>query len=257
MLKSLYALGISMGVSIASLGIALSATASHCSAPNDCEQTSPQRHHKAVPSHGRTSHQWLSEQTHLHNAKVANLHIAQATKAPVLPSIVDLRPQMPAIYDQGQLGSCTANALAAATEYELMQQTNKTAPTLSRLAIYYGEREMEGTIAEDAGASLSDGIMFLHKTGACSEATWPYSDHGTAFTARPSQRCYDEAKNNKDTDDLSHAAVQQSLTAIQTVLAHKLPVTVGLMLYQSFESPQTTRTGIVNMPQAKEQGCLT
>ena len=159
---------------------------------------------------------------------------------------------MPAIYDQGQLGSCTANALAAAMEYELMQQTNKTAPALSRLAIYYGEREMEGTITEDAGASLSDGIMFLHKTGACSESTWPYVDHGNTFTVRPSQRCYDEAKNNKDTDDISHAAVQQSLTAIQTVLAHKLPVTVGLMLYQSFESPQTTRTGIVNMPHANE-----
>ena len=128
MLKNLYALGISMGVSIASLSIALSASASHCSVPNDCEQASPQRHHKAVPSHGRTSHQWLSEQTHLHNAKVANLHNAKATKPPVLPSIVDLRPQMPAIYDQGQLGSCTANALAAAMEYELMQQTTQLLP---------------------------------------------------------------------------------------------------------------------------------
>ena len=88
MLKNLYALGIS----IASLGIALSATANQCSGPNDCEQASSQRHYKTTPSHGRASHQWLLEQTHLHNVKVANLHIAKATKPPVLPSIVDLRP---------------------------------------------------------------------------------------------------------------------------------------------------------------------
>ena len=34
-----------------------------------------------------------------------------------LPKKVDLRPQMPVIQDQGDLGSCTANALCALFDY--------------------------------------------------------------------------------------------------------------------------------------------
>ena len=34
-----------------------------------------------------------------------------------LPFSIDLRTKMPNVYDQGQLGSCTANALAACFEY--------------------------------------------------------------------------------------------------------------------------------------------
>jgi len=33
-----------------------------------------------------------------------------------LPAKVDLRPNCPAVYDQGQIGSCTANAIAGALE---------------------------------------------------------------------------------------------------------------------------------------------
>src|SRR5882724_7896342 len=39
-----------------------------------------------------------------------------------LPPSVDLRPGCPPIYDQGQLGSCTANAIAAAIQYEQIRQ---------------------------------------------------------------------------------------------------------------------------------------
>ena len=34
-----------------------------------------------------------------------------------LPQKVDLRPEMPPVYDQGELGSCTANAGGAAFAY--------------------------------------------------------------------------------------------------------------------------------------------
>src|SRR6478736_6841901 len=66
-----------------------------------------------------------------------------------LPTKVDLRKQMPTVYDQGQLGSCTANAIAAAFEYDQTQQ--KLVDFMpSRLFIYYNERAIEGTIASDS-----------------------------------------------------------------------------------------------------------
>jgi C1A family cysteine protease len=55
-------------------------------------------------------------------------------------------------------------------EFEL---NNKFAD-LSRLFVYYNERNMEGTITKDAGARICDGIQTLATFGVCSEDVWPY-----------------------------------------------------------------------------------
>ncbi len=68
-----------------------------------------------------------------------------------LPLKVDLRTKCPAVYDQGQLGSCTANAIAAAIEFDQMKEKIKYFMP-SRLFIYYNERVMEGTVNSDSGA---------------------------------------------------------------------------------------------------------
>jgi hypothetical protein len=47
----------------------------------------------------------------------APLHVMSA-----LPAQVDLRSKCPAVYDQGQLGSCTANGIAGAIEFDLLKQ---------------------------------------------------------------------------------------------------------------------------------------
>src|SRR5664280_1734349 len=39
-----------------------------------------------------------------------------------LPLAVDLRPKCPPVYDQGQLGSCTANAIGAAFEFAQIKE---------------------------------------------------------------------------------------------------------------------------------------
>ena len=52
-----------------------------------------------------------------------------------LPASIDLRVNCPAVYDQGQLGSCSADAIAGAFEFELMKQ-NAPAFVPSRLFIY-------------------------------------------------------------------------------------------------------------------------
>src|SRR5215469_2828547 len=57
-----------------------------------------------------------------------------------LPPIVDLRPNCPPVYDQGQLGSCTANAIGAAVQFDREKQKLTPDFVPSRLFIYYGER---------------------------------------------------------------------------------------------------------------------
>src|ERR1017187_6907537 len=70
-----------------------------------------------------------------------------------LPAAVDLRSKCPPVYDQGQLGSCTANAIAGGFDFERGRQ-GEAFMEPSRLFIYYNERAIEGTINSDAGAMI-------------------------------------------------------------------------------------------------------
>ena len=93
-----------------------------------------------------------------------------------LPRVVDLRKRMPPVYDQGNLGSCTAQAIAGAIQYMHRKQTKRKFRP-SPLFIYYNERVLEGTINQDAGAMIRTGIKTVHKQGtetaqACSWAVY-------------------------------------------------------------------------------------
>src|SRR5687768_14194495 len=55
----------------------------------------------------------------------------------------DLRRLQPPIYDQGSLGSCTANAVAGAIEY-LQWVHGRYRETPSRLSLYYDARRLMG-----------------------------------------------------------------------------------------------------------------
>src|SRR5215472_1794822 len=63
-----------------------------------------------------------------------------------------------AVYDQGQLGSCTANAIAGALEFDEIKEGKPSPFVPSRLFIYYNERALEGTVNSDSGAQIRDGV---------------------------------------------------------------------------------------------------
>ncbi|NJC74006.1 C1 family peptidase [Planosporangium thailandense] len=177
-----------------------------------------------------------------------HLFAAPPTVLATLPPAVDLRDQCPKeIYDQGQLGSCTANAIAAAFEFGLLKQ-KLTDFMPSRLFIYYNERVMEGTVDSDSGAMIRDGIKSVSKQGVCAETTWPYDI--ARFTDQPPHSCYQEALGNRVT---SYQRIIQSLSQLKGCLAHGYPFVFGFRVYESFESEEVARTGDVPMPQATEQ----
>jgi C1A family cysteine protease len=163
-----------------------------------------------------------------------------------LPSKVDLRPLCTKVEDQGQLGSCTANALAGALEF-LERKDKVLFQDFSRLFIYYNERVLEHTTTSDSGAMLRDGIKTLAKQGACSEKSWPYVV--SKFKAKPKAGCYKEAQEHQITSYFRINTVDE----MRTCLAEGFPFVFGFTVYESFESQEVSRTGIVNMPKPNEK----
>lgn len=164
-----------------------------------------------------------------------------------LPKKVDLRSKMPAIYDQGQLGSCTANAIGAAFEFENAKQGLKDFMP-SRLFIYYNERALEGTVGTDSGAMIRDGMKSVAKLGVCTETTWPYDI--PKFTEKPPQAAYDEAGKHQA---LVYRRVLPNLHQMQGCLASGYPFVFGFSVYESFMSAEVAKTGEVPLPPRGEQ----
>ena len=163
-----------------------------------------------------------------------------------LPASVDLRPKCPPVENQGQLGSCTANALVGALEFLEVKDGVKFT-TLSRLFVYYNERAIENTIASDSGAQIRDGIKTLAKQGVCPEKMWPYVI--AKFKSKPAQTCY---KNAATHIILSYQRVQ-TMNDMKTCLASGFPFVFGFTVYESFESKQVAETGILPMPAVHEK----
>jgi C1A family cysteine protease len=167
--------------------------------------------------------------------------------AKTLPPKLSLRAQMPPVYDQGQLGSCTANSIGGVLEFNERKQKEADAATPSRLFIYYNERVMEGTVSQDSGAEIRDGIKSVAQLGAPPETMWPYVI--TQFAKKPPAAAYKEATKH---EAIRYARVAQDAFALQNVLATGYPISFGFTVYSSFESTAVAANGIVPMPQASE-----
>lgn len=164
-----------------------------------------------------------------------------------VPPLIDLRDQCPPVYNQGNLGSCTANALGAAFQFEQKKQQDKDYFIPSRLFIYYNERAMEGTINQDAGAMIRDGIKTMVKDGVCPETMWPYKE--CKFTKKPSADCYKVALDNQVLQYLRIG----SFTEMKQCLADGFPFVFGFSVYDSMMTDTVARTGEVPIPGANEQ----
>lgn len=161
----------------------------------------------------------------------------------VLPPSVDLttKPKFPAVYDQGDAGSCTGNGIGFGVQFD------KPDFQPSRLFIYWNERVKEKTTASDSGASIRDGIKSVAKQGVCSEIDWPY-DLSKLFV-KPDQICYTNALANKV---IKYQRVRRNLQSMKVCLAKGFPFVFGFTVYDSFESEEVAKTGVLNMPLKSE-----
>jgi C1A family cysteine protease len=164
-----------------------------------------------------------------------------------LPPKVDLTSQCPPVYDQGQLGSCSANAIGAAFEFELLKQKLPDFMP-SRLFIYYNERVIENTITTDSGAQIRDGIKSISAQGVCPEASWPYVI--SEFAVKPFLACYQDALKNKA---VTYLRIPQQVDQMKGCLASGYPFVIGFTVYSAFESVAVGKSGELNLPAKGEK----
>jgi C1A family cysteine protease len=167
--------------------------------------------------------------------------------ASTLPEVHDLREWTPKHMDQGTIGSCTAHAIIGAYRTELIKM-GKIDKSFSRIQLYFDERFMEGTVGEDSGAQIRDGMSILATKGVAPEELWGYDV--SKFTVQPSDEVYAAAKLDLA---LTYSRVNVSVLDIKAAIAANHPVVIGISVFPSFESPEVARTGIVPMPGPNEQ----
>jgi C1A family cysteine protease len=210
---------------------------------------------KSVPAFGWTP-DLPDHRDHVYGAPLAKL-----TATAPLPAKADLRRHCPPVYNQGHIGSCTANAIAAALEFDRKKQ-KLTDFIPSRLFIYYNERAIEHSTGVDAGAMIRDGIKSVGKKGACPETEWTYDDTeadgetgvwppGAKPAQKPPKSCYTDAKKFQA---LNYQRVNRDLTQMKGCLADGFPFVFGFTVYRAFVTQEVANTGILNLPAPGEPG---
>jgi C1A family cysteine protease len=198
----------------------------------------------ALTRHKIKGYGWVPDipdhRDHLYAAPVVNLA--------KLPRKMDLRARCPkGVYDQGSLGSCTSNAIAAAVQFDRMKQKLKPAFIPSRLFIYYNERVIEGTVASDNGASLRDGVKSVATLGDCPETLWPYNIR--KFADKPTATAFQQALKYKA---VQYQRVSRNLNQMKGCMASGYPFVFGFSVYDSFESDAVAGSGVVPLPASSE-----
>ena len=184
---------------------------------------------------------WVPDRKDHRDRKFTHALVAQAA-AGELPPKVDLRPQCPPVYNQGQLGSCTANATGGAIEFDQIKQGLPAFET-SRLFTYFNSRALEGNQSSDSGAQIRDAIKAVAAWGVCPETEWPYDVN--QFATQPPQACYTDAAKHLA---LVYESVNQDTNDLRACLAAGFPFVFGFTVYASFESAYVAQTGIVPLP---------
>jgi C1A family cysteine protease len=169
----------------------------------------------------------------------------------LIPDKIDLTPGFGGlVFDQGELGSCTANGSGLAFYFELLKQKIAKPITPARLFAYYNGRAAEGSADQDSGCEIRDIIKGLAAYGVPDEGLYPYDV--TKFTDKPSDDIYKQAKPHRLT---SYHSLDQSLDLLLGCLAAGYPFVFGIQVYESFESDAVAKSGVVPMPDVNKENC--
>lgn len=163
-----------------------------------------------------------------------------------LPTKFELDKTIP-IYDQLNIGSCTANSACACFRYEVAQLVNNFDFEPSRLFEYYNTRKLQGWEGEDSGGFIRDAFKAMNQYGLALDKTWPYNP--SQYAVKPSTIAYNEGLKNVA---VKYAAVNQNESEIKQTLVSGAAVSFGFNVYDSFFGSWDKTTGIMPIPKKTE-----
>lgn len=165
-----------------------------------------------------------------------------ATLSAFAPSY-DLSQFRSSIKNQLSAGSCTAFAITNLMNYYIKMRGTTYEVDFAQSSLYWWTRFMEGTNTQDVGASLADTIKTAMQYGVGSREYWPYDL--TKINEQPDNEVMIDGEQYKILDAEQLAT---SSTGITSCLSMGHPAAIAVTLFESFESPEVERTGIIPMP---------
>jgi len=153
--------------------------------------------------------------------------------------ITDLPKLSCPILDQGNLGSCLANAI-----YALIYIISNGKYKLSRLQLYMCYRAIDGSsLCDDTGGTVRGGMSAIKNYGISTETYWPYVI--TNFSKLAPSKSF---VNTYPLKNFVYQFIPQDLTNIRKCLISGKPIVIGIEIYSSFETPEVDKYGVVPMP---------
>ena len=178
--------------------------------------------------------------------EVKEMFKAGPPKATGNPSAVDLRQYCSPIEDQGNLGSCTAQAVVGLVEYFEGRALGKYLDA-SRRFLYKVTRKLYH-FQGDTGAYVRGTLKALRIFGVCPEEYWPYDI--SKYDEEPPAFCYAFAQAYQA---VKYYRVWDSdpaklLDQLKASLANGLPFAFGFSVYSSIWDPTVQKTGDIPFP---------
>ena len=185
-------------------------------------------------------------QSSLYWKKTKPIQIKKSSKYYLIPDY----HAMGNVFDQGTRGTCLTNAACSLIDY-------KSSARFSRQFLYHqckmidGIMNQEGTFIETPFELLVEDNYSDH--GCITESTWSYNPNKskTEHQGPPPETAFCSLRVIADEVVAARKSNMHSdiIRLLQTNIAGKTcPVVIGIPLYESFFSPETTRTGKLTMP---------
>lgn len=178
-------------------------------------------------------------------------YVQMPLMATPIPKSYDMRDKAPPVYDQGSLGSCTANACGSLFHFTEMEQRGGPTDAPSRLYEYYNTRLIQGDTANDTGATIKDAMKALNKYGVCREVDWPY--RVTKFAMKPPAACYKQASVKKIE---KYQKVKHKAHDLKYQLSQNNPIAFGFTVFESFDSDELAETGYMKTPDLETESVI-